>query len=233
MLILENRTSRGTFSPERLDAVMLIAGQLAVSLDNALLYASLERKVADRTKALEAANHQLELLSATDALTGLANRRQLGVILAAEWQNAARRQAPLAVAMIDIDHFKLYNDRYGHAAGDRCLHSVASVLNHHVRGEDTVARYGGEEFTIVLPAADVDAAYNVAERVRKAVAALNEPHAGSSFGHVSISVGVAATIPTPDTTPEMLVERADAQLYEAKHGGRNRVAGYPAEPVPA
>ena len=225
MLMLENRTSRGTFSPERLDAVMLIAGQLAVSLDNALLYASLEQKVAERTEALEAANRQLERLSATDALTGLANRRQLGVILAAEWQNASRRQVPLAIAMVDIDHFKSYNDRYGHGAGDRCLHSVASVLNHHVRGEDTVARYGGEEFTIVLPAADADAAYTVAERVRTAVAAMNEPHADSEFGVVSISVGVAAAIPTRDTTPEVLVERADAQLYEAKRGGRNRVVG--------
>jgi diguanylate cyclase (GGDEF)-like protein len=234
MLILENRSSRGTFSQERLDAVMLIAGQLAVSLDNALLYASLEQKVVERTEALEAANRQLERLSATDALTGLANRRQLEVILAAEWQNASRRQVPLAVAMVDVDHFKSYNDRYGHGAGDRCLRSVASVLNHHVRGEDTVARYGGEEFTIVLPSADANAAYMVAERVRAAVAALDEPHAGSEFGVVSVSVGVAAAVPTVDTTPEALIEQADAQLYEAKRGGRNRVAGYSPDsgPVP-
>jgi diguanylate cyclase (GGDEF)-like protein len=231
VLILESRD--GAFPPQRLDAVVLLAGQVTVCLDNARRYASLEQKVAERTEALEAANHQLERLSATDALTGLANRRQLGVILAAEWQNATRRHGPLAIAMVDIDLFQAYHDRYGKAAGDRCLRSVASVLNHHVRSEDTVARYGGEQFTIVLPAADRAAARGVAERVRAAVAALNEPHLDSPFGVVSISVGVAAAIPAPGATPELLVERAEAHLHEAKRDGRNRVAGDAPEPEAA
>ncbi|WP_285689418.1 diguanylate cyclase [Actinoplanes sp. NBRC 103695] len=227
MVILANRQSHGTFSPQRLDAVNLVAGQLAVSLDNALLYASLEAKVAERTEALESANRQLERLSATDALTGLSNRRDLEASLMVEWQRAVREQRPLSVVMIDVDHFKLYNDRYGHAAGDRCLRSVASVLNHQVRGTDTVARYGGEEFTIILPTADLADAVQTAERVRTGVSALNEPHEGSPLGTVSISLGVASTVPTPETTPQQLLAEADAHLYEAKHGGRNRVMPVP------
>ena len=230
MLVLENQLSRSAFSAERLDAAMLIAGQLAVSLDNAHVYASLEHKVAERTEALaertlalETANERLEMLSVTDALTGLANRRQLADVLEAEWVRALRNGTSLAAAMIDIDHFKLYNDLYGHVAGDACLRRVATVLRDTMRqGTDLVARYGGEEFAVILPGADVADAYAAAERVRAAVVALDEAHAGIVEGRVTVSVGVAVTA-LAEGDAKQLLESADAALYEAKRNGRDRV----------
>ncbi len=223
LLILENRLIRGAFSAERLDGVMLIAGQLAVSLGNAMLYASLEHKVAERTHELRIANAQLEVLSITDPLTGLANRRRLQDILDVEWRRAQRSAQPIALAMIDIDHFKLYNDYYGHAAGDTCLQRVAAELRHSTRDFDLVARFGGEEFAVVMPGTDNDAAITLAERVRVAIATLGIANPSAAERIVTISVGVGTIVPSPGTAPESLVETADAELYRAKRGGRNRV----------
>jgi diguanylate cyclase (GGDEF)-like protein len=225
VLMLENSLSRGVFSAERLDAVELVAGQLAVSLDNAMVYASLEQKVAERTEALAVANAQLELLSITDPLTGLPNRRQLAHTLETEWDRALDAAGPMAAAMIDIDHFKAYNDHYGHQAGDACLQRVAEALRATVRDTDLVTRYGGEEFAMILPGADFATAFQVAERARAAVAALNEEHAGSAAGVVTVSVGVAAVVASERATVDQLIERADAELYQAKRNGRNQVAG--------
>jgi diguanylate cyclase (GGDEF)-like protein len=225
MLLLENRLSRGAFTAERLSAVTLIAGQLAVSLDNAMVYASLEHKVAERTEALAIANARLERLAITDTLTGLANRRRLDEVLAAEWRRAMRSRTTLSVAMIDIDHFKGYNDHYGHAGGDECLRRVAASLAEEVRNTDHVARYGGEEFMIVLPETDLDGAWIVAERVRAAVEARAEPHAAAPRGIVTISIGIAAVLPSLDHSPDDLVKNADVHLYQAKREGRNRIAG--------
>lgn len=223
LLLLENRLIRGAFSTERLDSVMLIAGQLAVSLDNALVYASLERKVAERTEELAVANERLELLSITDALTGLANRRRLEEVLDAEWQRAQRSRQPIALAMVDVDHFKLYNDRYGHPAGDDCLQRVATVLKQNIRDIDLAARYGGEEFAIVMPGTDITGARQLAERVRAAVMALAEPHLLAAEGIVTVSIGVAAMAPPLHIPLEHLIELADVELYRAKRSGRNRV----------
>jgi diguanylate cyclase (GGDEF)-like protein len=224
MVVLENRLSSNVFTADRLDAVLLIAGQLAVSLDNARIYASLEHKVAERTRDLEDANRQLQQLSITDPLTGLANRRRLADLLAAEWQRGLRTGHRVAVAMIDVDLFKLFNDHYGHLAGDACLRKVAAAANDTASGDHLVARYGGEEFAVVLLGEDVAAARRAAERIRAAVEALGEPHAKSPIGRVTVSIGVASLIPTPDSTPEQLIEAADVQLYQAKRDGRNRVA---------
>jgi diguanylate cyclase (GGDEF)-like protein len=223
MVVLENRLVRSMFTPDRLDAVLLIAGQLAVSLENATLYASLERKVAERTEELAAANRQLRQLSVTDPLTGLANRRQLGDRLQAEWQRALRAGTALAVAMIDVDHFKLFNDHYGHPAGDVCLQRVAAAVSDTVRAEDIVARYGGEEFAIVLAGRDAGEARTAAERVRAAVESLGLPHVKSAAGHVTVSIGVAAVIPDVTSSADELIAAADARLYQAKRAGRNRV----------
>jgi diguanylate cyclase (GGDEF)-like protein len=236
VLLLENRLSRGAFSAARLDAVMLIAGQLAVSLDNASLYASLERKVAERTTALaaanaslEEANRRLELLSNTDPLTGLANRRRFDDVLEAEWKRALASASPIAVALVDVDHFKSFNDRYGHAAGDACLRQVSAMLGHCVRhGIDLAARYGGEEFVLVLPGADLKAATAIARRVLAAVAALRHPHQGTPRGVVTVSIGVASRHPSAQHTSAELINAADAALYQAKQGGRNRVHRSPA-----
>jgi diguanylate cyclase (GGDEF)-like protein len=224
LLFLENALSRGAFSTGRLDAVNLIAGQLAVSLDNALLYASLERKVAERTEALAETNQRLEVLSLTDPLTGLANRRRFADVLAAEWERGVRNGTPLAVAMIDVDHFKSYNDRYGHLAGDRCLRRVAGALSESVRAaSDLVSRYGGEEFALILPGATRRIALPTLERARLGVTALREINEQSPSGFVTISAGLAATVPSDSDTPQHLIALADEALYDAKRQGRNRI----------
>jgi len=227
-VMLENRLSRGAFSAERLDAVSMIAGQLAVSLDNALLYASLEQKVAERTAALEEANHRLELLSTTDALTGVANRRKFNEALDAEWLRARRTKQPIGLVLIDIDHFKLYNDHYGHQGGDACLQLVATTMKTGLRaGSDLIARYGGEEFVLLLPNTDLAGTLVVAERVRAAVEARREPHAQSSHGIVSVSLGVTSFVPDGQTRATQVIELADQALYEAKRSGRNRAVCAP------
>jgi diguanylate cyclase (GGDEF)-like protein len=224
ILLMENRLSRGAFSSERLDTVSLIAGQLSVSLDNALLYASLEQKVAERTAALEEANQRLELLSSTDGLTGVANRRKFNEALDAEWLRARRTGQSIGLILIDIDHFKLYNDHYGHQGGDACLQMVAATMSIGLRaGSDLIARYGGEEFVLLLPNTDLAGTRVVAERVRKAVEAKAEPHLKSGMGIVTISVGLTSFVPDMDTKPQQHIEAADHALYEAKRGGRNRV----------
>ncbi|MDG6108254.1 diguanylate cyclase [Dactylosporangium aurantiacum] len=230
MLLLENRRIRGAFGPNRLDAVELIAGQLSVSLDNALLYAALEDKVTERTEALRAANEQLELLAITDPLTGLANRRRLTEALDLEWHRAIRLRTPVGIAIMDIDHFKKYNDHYGHLAGDDCLRRVAATISRSVRDADIVARYGGEEFMVVLPGADLATVASAAERIRVAVERLAEPHELADTGLVTLSIGFAAAEPTRSNHHEQLTKLADAALYEAKRAGRNRTCAAPLLP---
>lgn len=232
MLVLENRLGGGAFSAHRLDAVQMIAGQLAVSLENALLYASLESKVAERTYALASANRRLEQLSVTDALTGLANRRRFIDVLESEWQRALRTRCSLGVAMVDVDQFKSYNDHYGHLAGDACLRRVAESLANSVRRDvDLAARYGGEEFGLIFPGLTVQLARPLAERARSAVAAMGEPHAASNSGIVTISVGLAVCVPAATSGAVPFIGLADAALYAAKRAGRNRVVvADPVEP---
>jgi diguanylate cyclase (GGDEF)-like protein len=225
VLMLENRLSGGVFSHARLNLVTLVASQLAVSLDNARLYASLEQRVAERTQALAVANRRLEQLSISDALTGLANRRRFDDVFAGEWLRALRGSSSLGLVLVDIDHFKLYNDHYGHVGGDRCLRAVATALHMSVRRDvDLAARYGGEEFALILPGADLRAAAAAAARAHQAVLALREPHAASPLHGVTVSLGVAALIPEDSIGAEQLIRTADAALYRAKQAGRNRLA---------
>lgn len=185
----------------------------------------LEEKVRLRTLELEAANRKLEDLSSTDALTGLANRRRFDTVWELEWQRALRQGFALAVAMIDVDHFKDYNDHYGHQAGDDCLRRLAQVLAAaSQRSGELAARYGGEEFVIVLPAVNAEDAMASAERIRSAVQALNIVNAVDiPAGMLTVSIGVACRVPTAYDSPASLLRAADAALYEAKHQGRNRV----------
>ncbi len=225
-LTLENRLFRAAFTAERIETVALLCAQLAISIENVQLYESLERKVAERTCALEAANRQLAILSATDSLTGLANRRRFDEVLLTEWQRATRSRQPLGLAMLDVDWFKHYNDTYGHQAGDECLRMVAQVLKTQARRvSDLVARYGGEEFTLIVPETSAENMLSLAKALQTALEALALPHAESAFGHVTVSIGIAVQVPTVDATPEQLLQRADAALYRAKIEGRNRIAG--------
>jgi len=174
---------------------------------------------------LKAQADLLRSLAFIDGLTGVANRRQFDESLQAEWRRCKRSRSPLALVMIDIDHFKKFNDHYGHQAGDACLQLVAKTLNERLgRPYDLVARYGGEEFACLLPENNLASANILTEVLRKAVMAQNISHEISETAPVvTISVGMAVVVPDAKRQPEQLLAAADAQLYEAKRNGRNRV----------
>ena len=185
------------------------------------------QKLADREQDLRAANSHLEQLASSDPLSGLANRRGFDARLAADWQRAGKLNRPVALLMIDVDHFKLFNDRYGHVEGDVCLRRIGKLLKETAIGEDDLpARYGGEEFALLMPGADIDAALKVGERLRRAVENLCVAHASSPEGQVTISVGCASLVPGVAENAEHLVEAADIALYAAKHRGRNAVVAH-------
>ena len=190
--------------------------------------AALLRELTRSNGELTALNLELESLAATDALTGVPNRRSFNLALAREWRRAEREEIQLAFALLDIDCFKAFNDRYGHQAGDACLARVAAAVVHAVRRPgDIVARYGGEEFAVILPATDLDGGLVVAECIRNQVAAMQVPHADGLCGIVTVSVGVAALIPGQAESSDDLLRLADAALYAAKRAGRDRVMASP------
>lgn len=170
-------------------------------------------------------NEELTRLSTTDALTEVGNRRLFDQTLKAEWLRAARRQGPVALLMIDVDHFKEYNDHYGHPAGDAVLRQIARMVGESVRrGGELVARYGGEEFALLLPGADLEAACAVAERCRQRVIdAKIEHRASTTSAWLGVSIGVASQVAMPSVDCGVLVEIADAALYRAKRCGRGRI----------
>ena len=184
----------------------------------------LETLVEHRTRALEEANFKLELLSNTDGLTGIGNRRRFDIELDEEWNRARRTDIPLALIMLDVDHFKHFNDHYGHLAGDDCLRSLTQVLLKEVRRSgELVARYGGEEFVVLMPDSNVQAALETAQRIQRAVRTLALIHAETAPGIVSFSFGVASLKPSPLHVPDELVRQADLALYRAKAMGRDRI----------
>jgi diguanylate cyclase (GGDEF)-like protein len=178
-----------------------------------------------------------ERLAFTDALTGIANRRRFDETLGAEWSRASRSGATLTMLMMDVDHFKLYNDAYGHPAGDVCLQSIANAIKDNTqRSADLGARYGGEEFVALLPGVDLEGGVRIGEALQANIAKRNIPHSGSSLGRVSLSIGAASLVPTFDGRCDALLNAADAALYEAKRSGRNRIfaPGYtPADEPPS
>jgi len=172
----------------------------------------------------------LHAQSIRDPLTSLYNRRYLTEMLEREMRRAIRAEQSLGVLMLDLDHFKKFNDTYGHDAGDTVLRETASFLVKSVRGEDIVCRFGGEEFVIILPMADLKATQARGERIRSKLRELAVLHQGQSLGMITVSVGVAV-LPQHGINPKDLVEAADAALYRAKRDGRDRVVVAEARPV--
>jgi diguanylate cyclase (GGDEF)-like protein len=191
---------------------------------------ALQRLESMRTKQLEmsrdlaSANRELEKLSRQDGLTGIANRRYFDSYLVTEVRRAAREKAPVSLILSDVDHFKAFNDCYGHQAGDDCLRRVAAALSSAGRRPaDLAARYGGEEFAMVLPGTVLDGAVDVAQAVSRVIGGLAIPHARSAVDqNVTLSQGVVSLIPEKESASEDLIQHADQALYQAKQQGRNR-----------
>jgi GGDEF domain-containing protein len=218
---------------------------LASALDD------MAKQLAAREQDLHDSNSQLAELAKLDGLTGLMNRRTFNARLTDEWNTSHKLRQSVALILLDVDHFKRFNDRYGHSKGDACLRMMAGVLNASVRGgfdappsfavsmppsfrlmagrhADVAARYGGEEFALLLPGATEEGAVQVAERLRQAVCELRVPHDDSPTGYVTISLGIAARVPDDGASPQELIDAADAALYAAKRRGRNTAVAYEA-----
>ena len=219
---------RGPFSlmhtGKLIHSIFLLQCFLCVALIIVYCVSSALRERDRLQKELTEAYHEADAQAARDHITGLANRRTFDLELMHEWQRALREKVSLSLLMIDVDRFKLYNDCFGHVAGDECLRSVAAILaDAPLRVTDVVARYGGEEFGIILPRALTRGATALAERIRQSVSEACLPH---QEGIVTISIGVATFYPAEGLNEKMLIRRADEALYAAKAAGRNRVVAW-------
>ncbi|VVD75797.1 Phytochrome-like protein cph2 [Pandoraea iniqua] len=218
---IDIRAPRSEIYAEWRKRAFWVAGLTAALGAACAVLSILLRRQGRRRKQAEAA---LQQMASTDPLTGLANRRTLDEAYDREWRRAVRERAPLSLLFIDVDHFKTFNDRYGHPAGDDALVAVAHAISKSIRRPgDFAGRYGGEEFMVILPKTDAGGARDVAERVRTAVRATAIAHEGSEHGRVTISIGIAGTGAMPTGTPDSLLQAADEALYSAKREGRDRV----------
>jgi two-component system, chemotaxis family, response regulator WspR len=186
----------------------------------------INRALLETQKKMEKKIYKLMQLSTVDGLTGVGNRRALDTVIEKSWLTSLRSHTDISLIMVDVDHFKKFNDQYGHVAGDDCLKAIADSLTDELpRKTDFVGRYGGEEFAIVLPATNLVGATVVAERLRKKISLLkieNKKSPVSEF--ISVSMGVSSAVPNRKTGRLSLIESADSALYEAKESGRNQVA---------
>jgi two-component system chemotaxis family response regulator WspR len=182
------------------------------------------RALRESQRQLVEKNLELERLTHVDGLTGLSNRRFFNSYIESEWNRAVRSKGPLSVLMVDVDFFKLYNDTYGHIAGDDVLKQIADTVRDSCRrSTDLAARYGGEEFVVVLPDTPFAQIQRLADKLCDAVQALHLPHTGRGAGpNVTISVGGATAFPHQEKTYFELLDAADKALYEAKRAGKNR-----------
>lgn len=172
-------------------------------------------------------NDQLKLHSEVDALTGIYNRRKMDEVLEDEWQRSSRSQKPLSFLIIDLDHFKKYNDTYGHPKGDLCLRKAATIMNKSLkRSTDSIFRYGGEEFAVILPFTSMDAAMLVGDKLRKNIENARIDHKQSKTGFLTISIGISSDIGSYEKAAKSICLEADKALYAAKKSGRNKVISY-------
>ena len=186
----------------------------------------MHQRLVELSAELTTTNQRLETLSHQDGLTAIANRRAFDHRLGIHFVHALRKREPLALALCDVDHFKKFNDRYGHVAGDECLRQIAAIMARHARrATDVAARYGGEEFALLLPDTPQDGARKVLEEIRADLAALAIAHEGSDCANVvTLSVGLTMCQPDTDKHATEVVARADEALYRAKELGRNKIA---------
>jgi diguanylate cyclase (GGDEF)-like protein len=213
LLVFHQCFTARQWEQSEIELIQQLANQVAIALQQSHLYQQLQK-----------ANQELEKIAITDPLTHIVNRRGFDQYFHKEWQRMLREQNPISLILCDIDYFKNYNDTYGHPAGDRCLFQVAGVLRCQVkRPADMVARYGGEEFVIILPNTNEAGASQIVEDIRQELTTLNIHHGNSKIAdYVTLSFGIACTIPQASELPQELIDRADQALYQAKENGRNR-----------
>ncbi len=180
-------------------------------------------RIVSLQKALIQSNRKLELVAGTDSLTGLQNRRAFQEKFEKSFEHAMRYQRPLSLLLLDLDHFKQVNDNYGHQAGDDVLFSIGSVISAHLRSSDTAARFGGEEFAIILPETHLLPAYQVAEKIRRAIEATSIGSDSVERLHATVSIGVASMPHSTFPDAPALLAAADRAMYRGKNRGRNRV----------
>ena len=214
MLVAYSYNTSRKWQTWEIDFLKQLTTQVTIAIQQSELYSRLQQ-----------VNQQLKQLAILDGLTGVANRRYFDQVLNNEWNRLARETKPLSLILCDIDYFKIYNDTYGHPEGDSCLKKVAHTLQQATkRAADLVARYGGEEFAVILPDTDARGALFVADNIRQKLNQQKIPHLGSSVSpYVTISIGIATTIPTCDRNASTLVATTDRALYQAKEQGRNQI----------
>ena len=219
-VVLMSELACPEYAPYYRNLITSIVPICGLAIGNARTY----EEVSRTGEALKRANRELTRLAVTDELTQVGNRRQFDEVLQTEWRRAMRRRTPVSLLMMDIDHFKSFNDRWGHQAGDRCLKEVAQILaGCATRAGDLVARYGGEEFAAILPTTPSEGARHVAERMRTAIERSRIAHGESPVGDdVTLSIGYASVVPASADGARELIASADCALYAAKHLGRNR-----------
>lgn len=223
----ESMAVRVEEAQDRLRDALAVGEELRAELE--AMVGRREDEIRDRTAELQTANLNLERMVREDSLTGIANHRRFVEFAEQCWRICTREAQPVSILMVDVDHFKAFNDIYGHQAGDQCLRQVASTLaSMSRRALDLSARYGGEEFAIVLGHVDVDDAVEMAEEARRSIEQLEIAHSGSpEQGRVTVSIGVATLVPHPETEVSTLISLADQALYRAKRLGRNRTERVP------
>ena len=227
------QVSRGAIAAENWYVLPITGRQIYVAIEAVAIrnaegdLVGVLETVRDLT-AIKEAEANFRTLAGLDSLTGIANRRTFDGILSSEWRRAIRTGRPISLLIVDIDHFKQFNDSLGHQRGDECLRKVAETLASGAhRAGDVVARYGGEEFAIILPGIDRAGAAAVAEKFRAAIEDVRIPHPLSSVGpHVTVCVGIATWAPRREDNLEKLVCFADVALYRAKAHGRNRISAF-------
>lgn len=228
ILYLENDLAPAIFHRKHLDLLRLLAAQAAISIENAQLYNTLERRVQERTRELQLeveertrVQEELRVLASTDSLTGACNRRHFLELAEREFERSRRYPAPLSVLMLDADHFKAINDTYGHDVGDRVLRALASTIAGELRATEMFGRLGGEEFAVAMPSTSGEGAVVVARRLRRSIANLEVPVEGAVVTF-TVSIGVAS-MEAGDASFASILSRADQALYRAKSLGRDRV----------